>query len=115
MCLKTIKISKTLDETANTQCVLKYFAFLKSQLIYLDITSHKLTFSAVYERFLSTFRQKPVSHDPTDRLFGLGIVFFAIVHRVFLSFKRSDRFKRSYRFFGAFRTIGSFKLNDPIV
>ena len=56
-----------------------------------------MTFSAVYERFLLMFRQKPVSHDPTDRLFGLGIVFFAIVHRVFLSFKRSHR------------------LNDPIV
>ena len=46
---------------------------------------------------MSTFCQKPVSHDPTDRLFGLGIVFFAIVHHVFLSFKRS------------------YRLNNPIV
>ena len=39
-----------------------------------------------------------ISHDPTDRLFGLRIVFFAIVHRVFLSFKRSDSSKCPYRF-----------------
>ena len=68
------------------------------------------------------FRQKPVSHDPTDRLFGLGIVFFAIVHRVFLSFKRSHRLNDPIVlnapigfFFGAFKTIGSFKLNNPII
>ena len=107
MCLKTIKISKTLDEIANTQCGPEIFCI--SEVItnipwyhfsQIDIFRGIQKISVNVSSETSFTRSNGSFIWSRDRFFR---------HRAFLSFKRS------YRFFGAIKTIGSFKLNDRIV
>ena len=91
MCLKTIKISKTLDEIANTQCGPEIFCI--SEVI-TNIPWYHFSQIDIFRgiRKISVDVSSETSFTRCNGSFIWSrIVFFAIVHRVFLSFKRSYR------------------------
>ena len=97
MCLKTIKISKTLDEIANTQCGPEIFCI--SEVI-TNIPWYHFSqidiFRGIWKISVDVSSEASFTRSNGSFIWSRDR-FFAIVHRVFLSFKRSHR------------------LNDPIV